>query len=144
MGNVLKGKNQIAAENIMKAKYQTVSKLGDTWRRENTLDHLKNRMDALDAKKYALAHKLQNEIEKELGMSGTGKSVPLPAEKWWKTGSPEVEKIVDSTPPSSFGRRKRRSNVKRSNFGRKRRSSKKKRLEFGRKRRSSKRRVCKK
>ena len=49
----------------------------------------------------------------------------------------EVEKIVDSTPPSSFGRRKRRSNVKRSNFGRKRRSSHKKRSNFGRKRRSS-------
>lgn len=140
MMNSFKSKNQTAAENLIKKEYKSAG-MGDDARKANILNLVRQRMDALDAKNYALAHKLQNDIESALSKDGLGNPMSPPSKTWWKTGTADVEKIVDSTPPSSFGRRKRRSNVKRSEFGRKRRSSHKKRSEFGKKRRSSKRRA---
>jgi hypothetical protein len=143
MVNSFKSKNQIAAENLIKKEYKSVG-MGDDARKLKVLNLVRQRMDALDANNVNKATSLLIDIESALTKDGYGNSlgIPLPTKQWWKT-----EK-------SSFGRRKRRSNVKRSEFGRKRRSSKKrssfgrkrrsskKRSEFGRKRRSSKRRHC--
>jgi hypothetical protein len=122
MFNSMKSKNQTAAEELIKREYKSAG-MGDDARKNNVLNLIKQRMDALDANNKSLAKKLQVDIESALSKDGLGQPMAPPTKKWWKTAPSDVEALVDA----AFGRKRKLAHKKRSSFGRKRRSSYKKR-----------------
>ncbi len=158
MMNATKSKNKVAAEKLVNDNTKGGMGMAYENAKKDMVENLAKRMDILDMLqkmpseingKLPELRRLQDQIEKLY--TGFVKST-LPSKKWYKTGPSDIESKVDTTTPSSFGRR-RRSHVKRravkfgsncssnnNSFGRKRRSSKR-RVSFGKKRHSSKRRA---